>query len=58
MARDLAVILIAATAVLSMIVDAFSCGLRRRLRIDAMPTRLSEAPSETRVGEATMALKT
>lgn len=55
---DVAVILIAATAVLSMIVDAFSRWLRRCLRIDAMPTRLSEAPSETRMGEATMALKT
>ena len=44
---DVAVVLIVATALLSMTVDAFSRGLRRRLRIDTMPTRLSEAPSET-----------
>jgi phosphonate transport system permease protein len=47
---DVAVVLILVTALLSMTVDAFSRGLRRRLRIDTMPTRLSEAPSETRVG--------
>ncbi len=45
---DVAVILIVATALLSMSVDALSRSLRRRLRIDTMPTRLSEAPSETR----------
>jgi phosphonate transport system permease protein len=48
---DVAFVLIIATALLSMTVDAFSRGLRRRLRIDTLPTRLSaEAPSETRVG--------
>lgn len=45
---DVAVLLIVATALLSMIVDALSRSLRRRLRIDTMPTRLSEAPSESR----------
>lgn len=44
---DVAVVLIVATALLSMIVDALSRALRRRLRIETMPTRLSEAPSET-----------
>jgi phosphonate transport system permease protein len=48
---DVAVLLILVTAVLSMAVDAFSRGLRRRLRIDAMPTRLSEAPSGVPVGQ-------
>jgi phosphonate transport system permease protein len=43
---DVAMVLIIATALLSMAVDALSRGLRRRLRIDTMPTRLSEAPSE------------
>jgi phosphonate transport system permease protein len=47
---DVAVVLIIATAVLSMTVDVFSRGLRRRLRIGTLPTRLSEAPSETRIG--------
>jgi phosphonate transport system permease protein len=47
---DVAVVLILVTALLSMMVDAFSRGLRRRLRIDTMPTRLSEAPSEARTG--------
>ena len=47
---DVAMVLIIATACLSMSVDALSRGLRRRLRIDAMPTRLSEAPSEARMG--------
>jgi phosphonate transport system permease protein len=46
---DVAVVLIIATALLSMTVDALSRGLRRRLRIDTMPTRLSEAPSESRL---------
>ena len=45
---DVAVLLILVTALLSMAVDAFSRGLRRRLRIDTMPTRLSEAPGETK----------
>jgi phosphonate transport system permease protein len=43
---DVAMVLILVTAALAMAVDAFSRGLRRRLRIDSMPTRLSEAPSE------------
>jgi phosphonate transport system permease protein len=43
---DVAMVLIIVTAFLSMAIDAFSRGLRRRLRIDTMPTRLSEAPSE------------
>ncbi len=47
---DVAVVLIVATALLSMIVDSLSRGLRRRLRINTMPTRLSEAPSETQLG--------
>jgi len=47
---DVAVVLILVTALLSMAVDAFSRGLRRRLRIDTMPTRLSEAPSEPAIG--------
>jgi phosphonate transport system permease protein len=46
---DVAVVLILVTAALSMAVDAFSRGLRRQLRIDTMPTRLSEAPSEGRL---------
>jgi phosphonate transport system permease protein len=50
---DVAVVLILVTALLSMTVDAFSRGLRRRLRIDTMPTRLSEAPSEARSGGLT-----
>ena len=49
---DVAFALIIATALLSMTVDAFSRGLRRRLRIDTLPTRLSAAPSEARVGAA------
>lgn len=47
---DVAVVLIVATAILSMAVDALSRGLRRRLRIDGMPTRLSEMPAESRTG--------
>src|SRR5262245_39816333 len=47
---DVAVVLILVTALLSMAVDAFSRGLRRRLRIDTMPTRLSETPSEPAIG--------
>jgi phosphonate transport system permease protein len=46
---DVAVVLIVTTAMLSMSVDALSRALRRRLRIEAMPTRLSEAPSEGHV---------
>ena len=43
---DVAVVLILAVAMLSMLVDAISRGLRRSLRIDAMPTRLAAAPAE------------
>jgi phosphonate transport system permease protein len=46
---DVAAVLLMATALLSMVVDTFSRGLRRRLRIDTMPTRLSEAPGETKI---------
>ncbi|HLL28053.1 MAG TPA: ABC transporter permease [Xanthobacteraceae bacterium] len=46
---DVAVVLLAATAFLSMGVDVLSRGLRRRLRIDAMATRLSEAPSDAEI---------
>ncbi len=54
---DAAMVLIIATALLSMSVDTLSRGLRKRLRIDAMPTRLSEAPSETRLGGEGLACK-
>jgi phosphonate transport system permease protein len=54
---DVAVVLIVATALLSMIVDAFSRGLRRRLRIHTVPTRLSEAPSETRIASENLACR-
>jgi phosphonate transport system permease protein len=47
---DVAAVLIVATALLSMAVDALSRGLRRRLRIDDMPTRLSEMPAEAGMG--------
>lgn len=43
---DVAMILIVATALLSISVDALSRGLRRRLRLENLPTRLSEAPVE------------
>jgi phosphonate transport system permease protein len=43
---DVAIVLILAVAMLSMTVDAFSRTLRRRLRIDALPTRLSAAPDD------------
>ncbi len=46
---DVAAVLLVATALLSMLIDTFSRGLRRRLRIDTMPTRLSEAPGETKI---------
>ena len=48
---DVAVVLIVATALLSMIVDTFSRGLRRKLRIDTLPVRLSEAPGESSARE-------
>ena len=38
---DVALVLIAATALVTMAVDALSRALRRSLRIDALPTRLS-----------------
>ena len=38
---DVALVLIAATALVTMAVDAFSRALRRSLRIDTLPTRLS-----------------
>jgi phosphonate transport system permease protein len=41
---DVALVLVLATAFLTMGVDAMSRGLRRRLHIDAMSTRLAEAP--------------
>ena len=47
---DVAVVLLLVTALLSMAVDVLSRGLRRRLRIDTMPTRLSEAPGESALG--------
>ena len=46
---DVALVLIIATALLSMAVDALSRGLRRRLRLEHMPTRLADAP-DTRLG--------
>lgn len=41
---DTAVVLIVATGALSMAIDSFSRALRRRLRIDDRPTRLSSGP--------------
>lgn len=49
---DTAMVLIVATALLSIIIDALSRGLRRRLRIDVLPIRLSEASGETPAGTA------
>jgi phosphonate transport system permease protein len=46
---DVAVVLIGVTALLSMTVDTLSRGLRRRLRIETMPTRLS---GEAQIGDA------
>ena len=43
---DVAAVLILAFAALSMLVDVFSRRLRKGLRIDTMPTRLSAAPVE------------
>ena len=42
---DVAMTLIVATALLSMSVDALSRSLRRHLRLENIPSRLSEAPS-------------
>ena len=41
---DVAMVLIVATGLLSMSIDAFSRSLRRRLRVDDRPVRLSAAP--------------
>lgn len=41
---DVAVVLILATGALSMTMDALSRALRRRLRVESMPTRLSAMP--------------
>jgi phosphonate transport system permease protein len=46
---DVAFLLILLTALLSMAIDALSRNMRRRLRIDTLPTRLSEAPGEVRL---------
>jgi phosphonate transport system permease protein len=58
---DVAVVLILVTAMLSMAVDALSRGLRRKLRIDTVPARLSEATSAVdlnrAVGEEGLACK-
>jgi len=45
---DVAVVLIVATGALSMTIDVLSRSLRRRLRLDGMPVRLSEHPPATR----------
>jgi phosphonate transport system permease protein len=45
---DAAIVLIAATGLLSLGIDAFSRHLRRRLRIDNRPVRLSADPSPAR----------
>jgi phosphonate transport system permease protein len=52
---DVAVILILATAALSMTIDTFSHWLRRRLRIDTMPTRLASAPDEPGIRRGALA---
>ena len=52
---NVAVVLIIATALLSMVVDACSRSLRRRLRINTIPTRMSDAPSEMRMAPDKMA---
>ena len=49
---DVAVVLIVATGALSMGIDAFSRALRRRLRIDDRPVRLSTAETASRVETA------
>ena len=45
---DVAVFPIFGVAALSMSVDAFSRRLRRRLRIEMLPTRLAQAPESSR----------
>jgi len=42
---DVAVVLIVATSLLSIGIDALSRGLRRRLRLDHLPTRLADGPA-------------
>jgi len=42
---DVAVVLIVATSLLSIGIDALSRGLRRRLRLDHLPTRLVDGPA-------------
>jgi phosphonate transport system permease protein len=54
---DVAVVLIVATALVSIAVDALSRGLRRRLRIETMPTRLSDAPTEAMIRGGARACK-
>lgn len=44
---DIAVVLIVATVLLTLCVDALSRALRRALRIDTLPTRLSDPPLST-----------
>ena len=46
---DIAIVLIIATAMLSMAVDEFLRGLRRAPRIDLGPTRLSAVANEVRI---------
>jgi phosphonate transport system permease protein len=46
---DVTVVLLLVTALLSMTIDVLSRSLRRHLRIDAMATRLSEAPSDAEI---------
>ncbi|MGB0083818.1 MAG: hypothetical protein WBP94_00385 [Rhodomicrobiaceae bacterium] len=45
---DVAVFLIFGVAALFMSVDAYSRRLRRRLRIEMLPTRLAQAPESSR----------
>ena len=54
---DVAVVLILAVAALSMTIDAFSRALRRHLKIDALPTRLSAAPGERLVHPGALACR-
>ena len=49
---DQAVVVLLATAVLSFAIDALSRAVRRRLRIDALPTRLAEGGARVRGAEA------
>lgn len=49
---DTAVVLIVCTGALSLAIDALSRGLRRRLRIDDRPVRLSVAPADAKGSRA------